>query len=304
MAKLLDVLQEKVLLCDGAMGTQLQGAGLELGGCGELWNIEHPGRVLNIQKSYAEAGSDCLLTNTFGACRIMLDRHDAAHRVDEINRAAVTIARLAFEGRPGYVIGDIGPFGGLMEPLGDISPDSVQAAFSEQAQSLVAAGADAVIVETQTSLEELEIGLSAAREAGAGCVIGSIAFGVTADGSDARTMMGVGPEQGAAFLQENGADVAAPNCGAGIDVGWAARIVRRYRAACDLPTMAQPNAGTPTLENLQIVYKVGAQEMAAEIPDLLESRVRIIGGCCGSTPRHIRCFRSIVDEWNGGRHWT
>ena len=126
---LLEAIRERVLLGDGAMGTQLQYAGLEPGGCGEAWNIDQPGRLLEIQKAYVDAGSDCLLTNTFGGCRIMLERHDRGDEVRTINQAGVELARKAFGGRPGFVLGDIGPFGGLMEPYGDI-PDSGSAILS------------------------------------------------------------------------------------------------------------------------------------------------------------------------------
>src|SRR3954447_19319589 len=152
---LLEAIRQRVLLGDGAMGTQLMIAGLEQGNCGEAWNLTHPERVLAIQRRYAEAGSDCILTNTFGGSRVMLNRHGHADQVAEINAAAVRIAREAFGGRPGFVIGNIGPFGGLLEPYGDFTEDEVGAAFAEQAKALVDAGADAIIVETQTALEEL-----------------------------------------------------------------------------------------------------------------------------------------------------
>ena len=144
------------------MGTQLMIAGLEQGNSGEVWNLTHPERVLAIQRRYADAGSDCLLTNTFGGSRIMLNRHSHADDVVAINAAAVAIAREAFGGRAGYVIGDIGPFGGLMEPYGEFTEAQVLDAFREQAKALVDAGADAIIIETQTSLEELRLGLTAA----------------------------------------------------------------------------------------------------------------------------------------------
>src|SRR5207248_6247025 len=129
---LLNAIKERTLLGDGAMGTQLMFAGLEQGACGEAWNLTHPERVLAIQRRYAEAGSDCILTNTFGGSRIMLNRHGNAGTVVEINRAGVAIAREAFEGREGYVIGDIGPFGGLIEPYGDFTEQQVREAFNEQ----------------------------------------------------------------------------------------------------------------------------------------------------------------------------
>ena len=297
---LLEAINQRVLLGDGAMGTQLQLAGLEPGGCGEAWNTEHPDRVLAIQKSYVEAGSDCLITNTFGGCQIMLERHGHGGEVGAINRAAAQIAREAFGGKEGYVLGDIGPFGGLMEPYGEVSEQSVREAFAEQAEALVSAGADAIIVETQTSLEELGIGIEAAKNAGAPCVIGSMAYDVMHDGSDLKTMMGIGPEDAATFMKGAGVDIVALNCGTGIDVGWAAKVVPRYRAICDLPTMAQPNAGTPVLENMQVVYRQTPDEMAEELPALLDTDINIVGGCCGSTAEHIRKFRELLDQRQTG----
>src|ERR1022692_2907312 len=141
-AKLQDAIRVRPLLGDGAMGTQLMLASLEQGNCGEAWNLTHPERVLGIQRRYAEAGSDCILTNTFGGSRIMLNRHGNADNVTAINAAGVDIARQAFGGREGYVIGDIGPFGGLMEPYGEFTEDQVRQAFTEQAKALVDAGAD------------------------------------------------------------------------------------------------------------------------------------------------------------------
>jgi 5-methyltetrahydrofolate--homocysteine methyltransferase len=216
--KLLETLKERPLLADGAMGTQLMIAGLEQGSCGEAWNLTHPDRVLAIQRRYVEAGSDCLLTNTFGGSRIMLNRHSHADDVVAVNTAGVEVARQAFADRDGFVIGDIGPFGGLMEPYGEFTEAQVLNAFREQAKALVDAGADAIIIETQTSLEELGLGLTAAREAGSPCVIGSMAYDVTLDGATFRTMMGIDPERAAEFMQEHGANIVALNCGTGMDM--------------------------------------------------------------------------------------
>jgi len=293
--RLLAAIAGKVLLADGAMGTQLQRAGLEPGGCGEAWNLDHPERVLAIQRGYVAAGADCLLTNTFGASRIMLERYEEAGRVEEINRAAPALARAAFGGRPGFVIGDIGPFGGLLEPYGELPRDKVEAAFREQARALVAGGVDAIIIETQTALEELEIAIAAAREAGAPVVIGSLAFDRMLDEADVRTMMGVSPEAAAEVLARAGADVAALNCGTGIDLTMAAEVARRYHGASGLPVMAQPNAGQPVLEAGQVVYRETPEQMAVGLPALLDAGARIVGGCCGSTPDHIRAFRTIID---------
>ena len=292
---LLEAIKTRVLLSDGAMGTQLQRAGLEPGGCGEAWNLDHPDRVLVIQRGYVNAGSDILLTNTFGGCRVMLNRHEQGERTAEINRAAVAIAREALGGR-GFVLGDIGPFGGLMEPYGEIARADVETAFREQAKALVEGGADGIIIETQTALEELEIGIVAAHEAGAKVVIGSVAFDRMVDEDDVRTMMGVSPERAAEFMAEHGCHIAALNCGTGVDMKFAADIVRRYIKTSGLPVMAQPNAGQPVLVNMQVQYNETPEEMSAGLPGLLAAGARIVGGCCGSTPDHIRMFRKILDR--------
>jgi 5-methyltetrahydrofolate--homocysteine methyltransferase len=297
MTPLLEAIAARPLIGDGAMGTQLMLAGLEQGGCGEAWNLAHPERVLAIQQRYADAGSDCILTNTFGGSRIMLTRHGHGGDVVAINRAGVAIARQAFGGRPGYVIGDIGPFGGLMEPYGEFSEAEVRAAFAEQARALVDAGADAIIIETQTALEELRLGIEAAREAGATCVIGSMAYDVTLDGSTFRTMMGVDPERAAAFMEERGAHVIALNCGTRMDMTRARDAVARYRQVSELPIMVQPNAGQPKLVEMKVVYDETPEQMAPGVVPLVEAGARIVGACCGSTPDHIHAFRQALDAW-------
>ena len=297
MTRILDALRERPLLGDGAMGTQLMLAGLEQGNCGEAWNLTHPERVLAIQKRYADAGSDCILTNTFGGSRIMLNRHGRLGDARELNRAGVAIAREAFGGREGFVIGDIGPFGGLLEPYGDFTEDQVREAFGEQAEALVDGGADAIIIETQTSLEELLLGIQAAKAAGAPCVIGSMAYDVTLDGSTFRTMMGIDPERAAGFMQENGADIVALNCGTGMDMTRALHAVERYRKVTALPVMVQPNAGLPKLINMKVVYDEMPEDMVGGVVPLLKAGANIVGACCGSGPDHIRAFRNAMDEY-------
>jgi 5-methyltetrahydrofolate--homocysteine methyltransferase len=205
------------------------------------------------------------------------------------------VARQALDDR-GWVLGDIGPFGGLMQPYGEIARADVERAFREQAKALVDGGADGIIIETQTAFEELEIAIAAAHEAGAKAVIGSVAFDKMADEDDVRTMMGISPEQAAEFMAAHGCHVAGLNCGTGVDMRMAASIVRRYRAASGLPVMVQPNAGQPVLENMQVLYKETPDEMAEGLPALLATGPRVVGGCCGSTPDHIRRFREVLDR--------
>lgn len=292
---LLEILKTRPLIGDGAMGTQLMFAGLEQGGCGEAWNLTHPDRVFAIQRRYAEAGSDCIITNTFGGSRIMLNRHGHAGDVAAVNRAAVQITREAFGGRPGYVLGDVGPFGGLMEPYGEFTEAQVRDAFDEQVKALVDAGADAIIIETMTSLEELGLAIEAGQKAGAPCIIGSMAYDVTLDGSTFRTMMGVDPERAAEFMEERGAHIVALNCGTGMEMERARDAVVRYKAVTGLPIMVQPNAGVPKLVNMKVVYDETPDHMGCGVVPLVEAGARIIGACCGSTPDHIREFRRLLD---------
>jgi 5-methyltetrahydrofolate--homocysteine methyltransferase len=297
-----EAILERPLLGDGAMGTQLMIAGLAQGNCGEAWNLTHPERVLAIQRNYVDAGSECIITNTFGGSRIMLTRHGELDHVVEINKAGVEIARKAFGGKAldensGYVLGDIGPFGGLMVPFGEFTEAQVQAAFEEQAGALVDGGADAIIIETQTGLEELGIAINAAKTAGAKCIIGSMAYDVTLDGSTFRTMMGIDPERAAEFMEEHGAHIVALNCGTGMEMERARMAVGRYKSVTSLPVMVQPNAGKPRLENMKVIYDESPEQMVKGLPALLETGVNIVGACCGSSPDHIRAFRPVMDAY-------
>lgn len=298
---LLDALHQRRLVCDGAMGTQLMLAGLEQGACGEHWNLTHPERVLDIHRRYVEAGADCLITNTFGGSRIMLQRHGYADELRAINQAGARIAREAFGNREGYVLGDLGPLGAILEPYGELPVAEAQAAYEEQARALVEAGVDAIIIETQTSLEELGVVVDAAKAAGAPCIIASLAYDLSADKSFYVTMMGVLPEQAAEFLKERGAHIVALNCGTGMDMMGAARVARQYRESCRLPLMVQPNAGLPVLENMKAVYKQLPADMALGVPDALAAGANIIGSCCGSTPEHTRAIREVLERFNGGK---
>jgi 5-methyltetrahydrofolate--homocysteine methyltransferase len=300
-SSLLTVLRERRLVCDGAMGTQLMLAGLANGECGEAWNLAHPDRVLKIQRNYVEAGADCLITNTFGGSRLMLTRHGHAGDLSAINSAGARIAREAFGSREGFVLGDMGPLGAILEPYGDLPTADAQAAYEEQARALVAGGVDAIIIETQTSLEEIGVAIDAARAAGAPCIIASLAYDLSKDGIFYVTMMGVKPEAAAQFIEERGADIVALNCGTGMDMKGAAMVAREYRASCNLPVMVQPNAGLPVLENLKAVYKQLPADMAAHVPDAIAAGANIIGSCCGSTPEHTRAIRGVVDQQNGNR---
>jgi 5-methyltetrahydrofolate--homocysteine methyltransferase len=218
----------------------------------------------------------------------------------EINRAGARIAREAFDGGPGFVLGDIGPLGAILEPYGDLPAAEAQSALEEQAAALVGAGVDAIIIETQTALEELGLAIDAARKAGSPCVIASLAYDLLQDGMSYRTMMGVSPEQAAEFVGGRGAHIVALNCGTGMDMAGAARVGRIYRQHSTLPIMVQPNAGLPVLENHRAVYRQRPSDMARAVPEVLEAGVGIVGSCCGSTPEHTREIRRMVDQFRPG----
>ncbi|HTV61235.1 MAG TPA: homocysteine S-methyltransferase family protein [Verrucomicrobiae bacterium] len=295
---LLETLGQRRLVCDGAMGTQLMLAGLANGDCGEVWNLTHPERVLKIQRNYVEAGADCLITNTFGGSRLMLKRHGQVEDLQAINKAGARIAREAFGGREGFVLGDLGPLGAILEPYGDLPPADARAAYEEQARALVEGGVDGIIIETQTSLEEMGVAIDAAKAAGAPCVIASFAYDLSQDKSFYVTMMGVTPEGAAEFVEERGASLVALNCGTGMDMNGAAMVARQYRASCHLPVMVQPNAGLPVLENMKAVYKQLPADMAVRVPEALAAGANIIGSCCGSTPEHTRAIHEMVEKFN------
>jgi 5-methyltetrahydrofolate--homocysteine methyltransferase len=282
---LLSLCATRVVVGDGAMGTELQRAGLAIGECGDRWNLEQPGRLLAIHTAYIEAGSDAIITNSFGANRWVLGRYGLAERVVAVNRAAAIIARRA-AGQTVCVLGDIGPCGGFLRPLGDIDPGDLETEFTGQARALIEGGADAVIIETMSALEELQIAIRAARAAGAPLVIALMAFDRVPNGN-IRTMMGVSPEQAAQAAVEAGADVVGANCGTHMTAADFARVVAAFRQVTDRPVMIQSNAGSPELVDGRAVYRLTPDEFAGGMRAVVAAGANIVGGCCGTTPAHI-----------------
>lgn len=288
---LLESTRNQIVLADGAIGTELQRAGLEPGACCEAWNFEHPERVGAIHRAYVEAGSRLITTNSFRANRIALAQFGLDARVIEINQSAARIAREA-AGARAWVMGSIGPLGAFIEPLGEITVETAFDAFLEQARALIAAGVDALIIETITATEELEIALRAAREARASVIIASMAFDKARDGY--KTMMGVSIEQGVEAMTRAGADVIGCNCGARLAMNDYVEIVRRMRSYSDKPMIVEPNAGQAELIEGEIIYDQTAQTMAEKVEDLIRAGAGLIGGCCGTTPDFIRAFNAAA----------
>lgn len=281
------------------MGTQLQLAGLEPGSCGDLWNVERPAAVQQIHRSYADAGAQLITTNTFGANGIGLERYGEARRVAEINRAGAELARVAAQSGT-YVLGDIGPFGGFLAPLGEYQTQHIFDVFAEQAAALLAGGVDAIIVETMSAIEEAVVAIQAARAAGAQLVLATMAFDRTHVGP--RTMMGATPEQSAEALVQAGAAIVGANCGASLDLDdFVDIIVGMRRAVPGVPIIAQPNAGQPQLTpSGEIEYPTDPQHFAGGVGKLLDAGAAIVGGCCGTTPSHIRAVAELLRAQRGG----
>lgn len=290
---ILESLQTQILLSDGSIGTQLQRMGLEPGANGELWNVDHPESVKSLHRAYLEAGSRLLTTNSFRGNRLALSQYGLEARTDELNRAASALAREAAAGRA-WVMGSIGPFGGFLEPLGDTRAEEAFEAFREQARALLTGGADFIIIETMTAVEEVDLAIRAAREAGAAIVFAMMTFARSRDGF--RTMMGVSPQQAAEAMDHAGADVIGCNCGTALEMEDHDHVVRALRSFTSKPIIVQPNAGQPELVGTEIVYRRSPESMAAKIPDLVRSGANIVGGCCGTTPEHIRLFGEKLRE--------
>lgn len=285
-------LAQRPLLGDGATGTQLQSMGLAPGACGERWNLDHPDRVRELHRRYLAAGSDLLTTNTFGGTTLVLAGHGLASQAHALNVAAARLAR-EIAGEQAWVLGDVGPCGGLLEPLGDVTPESATDAFRAQAAALLEGGADAILVETMSDPAEMELAVRAARAAGAAIVIATYAFQKSAMGF--RTMMGTTAAECLSRALTAGADFVGANCGTELSLEDYEKLTAELVAAAQgAPVIVQPNAGSPVLREGKICYAESAAQFAAAAPRLLAAGARIVGGCCGSTPEHIAAMRNLV----------
>lgn len=280
-----DWLSSGPLLTDGAWGTQLQSRGLEAGECPDAWNLSHPDRVTEVARAYREAGSRVILTNTFRANAISLAGWGLEGKVAEINRAGVQISRAAGEG---FVFASVGPTGKILMQ-GDVTEQELVDAFGAQARALAEAGADAILLETMSDLEEARIALRAVLPAGLPVVV-SFVFD-TGKNKD-RTMMGNTPEQVAKAMTEDGASAVGANCGVGIEMFLP--VCRRMHAATDLPVWIKANAGLPVAAGDSVTYSTSAEAFASHAPGLVEAGASFIGGCCGTTPEFIRALAGIL----------
>jgi len=275
------------IVTDGAWGTQLQAQGLGAGECPDAWNLSQPERVEAVARSYVEAGSQIILTNTFGANRLRLERHGLGGKVSEVNRAGVRISRRA-AGDRARVFGSIGPTGRMLA-AGETDAAELASVFEEQARALAAEGALALVLETFSDLGEILPALAAAKATGLP-VVSCMVFdsGAARD----RTMMGATPEQVAKALAGAGADAVGANCGRGID-GFLP-ICRRLRAASDRPLWMKPNAGLPELVDGRAVYRESKEHFAAGVVELVQAGASFVGGCCGTSPAFVAAIAEAL----------
>ena len=282
-----------VLLADGAMGTMLFDSGLEFGEAPERWNVEHPERVGAVHAGYLAAGSQVLLTNTFGANRFRLTMHGLEDRVAELNRAGVDVLRDAVRaaGRPALIAGDIGPSGALLTPLGDLEFAEAVVGFAEQAGALAAAGVDLIWIETMSDLDEIRAALEGVRQvAPEMAVVTTMSFD-----THGRTMMGVKPEDAVEALHSWGATAVGGNCGNGPDE--VIEVVHKMRAvAPETLLVAKGNAGMPELVKGRACYHATPESMADYLRRAVEAGAAVVGACCGSTPEHVRAMADALDK--------
>lgn len=291
---ILDEIKTRVLLCDGAWGTLLQQKGLQPGECPELWNLTRRDDVLDIACSYIEAGADIIETNSFGGSRIKLSQYGLGDKASLINETAASISREA-AGSDRHVAGSIGPTGKILM-TGEITADELYEAFSEQATALEKGGADIIIIETMSDAEEAAIAIKAAKENTHCTVIATMTFNPAPDGTY-YTIMGVTPADMIKILREAGADIIGSNCGNGTEVlTGVARAIRE--ADREVPLIIQPNAGVPQLIDGKTIFPESPEIMSSFVPELVSLGVNIIGGCCGTTPEHIKAIKAKIQNKN------
>ncbi len=279
------------IVADGAMGTQLQRAGLEPGAPPELWNVSQPERVGAVHREYIRAGAQIILTNSFGGSPARLALHEIEPRCEELVFAAARLARLEADAAPAKVLvaGSIGPTGQLLEPLGPLALDEATAGYRRQAAALLDGGADVLWIETMSDLREVQVAVEGTRQAGADVpVVVTLSFDTRG-----RTIMGVSPAEAAVALAALGVVAMGGNCGVG--PSELAEAIGHMRGAVPRATLvAKPNAGLPRWEAGAAEYSMSADEFSAAAAGLARSGAAIIGGCCGSTPAHIAALAQAL----------
>lgn len=285
----LDFIAQGIRVLDGGMGSMLIAAGLPVGQCPETFDAD---KIRSVHEQYVEAGADFILTCTFGGSRITLGKHGLADRTREINRRNAELARQA-AGDRAYVVGDIGPTGELLRPFGTCTEAEMIESFAEQVRGLEEGAVDCYIIETMTDPKELQAAARAVRSISQKPLFASMTFTSTPRGY--RTVMGTTVEQALAAMEDAGADVVGTNCTLAPDemVG----LVRELCGVTQRPVLAEPNAGRPQIDGERVVYPP-IENLEKHIEAILDAGVRLLGGCCGTTPDYIRLVRRLVDQRN------
>lgn len=291
MSAIYEALEKGILISDGAMGTMLQGKGLTDGGAPELWNVENPTAIEEVLEEYAAAGANLITTNTFGGTRGRLQMHGLEDRLFELNKAGAEIARKVADRHPGcFVMGDVGPSGELMEPMGTMTIDEAKALFADQIKALAAGGVDAILIETMSDLQEVEAAVRAATEIAPNLpIIVTFSFD-----TNLRTMMGVKPAVAVKTLAAEGVRIIGANCGRGVDE---MRVIAKELTEArpdGVFIITQSNAGLPKLVGGDFVYDGTPEEMAKYALDMKELGVNVIGSCCGSSPAHTKAMSEAI----------
>jgi len=291
MSAIYEALEKGVLTSDGAMGTMLQERGLTDGGAPELWNVEKPEEIEAVLEAYAAAGANFITTNTFGGTAGRLAMHGLEDRLAELNKAGALIARKVADRYPNcFVMGDIGPSGELMEPMGTLTVESGKELFAAQIRALVAGGVDAILIETMSDLSEVEAVVAAANEVAPGMpIIATLSFD-----TNLRTMMGVKPAMAVKHLAALGVRIIGANCGRGTDE--MAQIAKELVEARPegVFIITQSNAGLPKLQGDEFVYDGTPEEMARYAHEMKDLGVNIVGSCCGSSPAHTQAISAAI----------
>lgn len=291
MSALYEALAHETLVSDGAMGTMLQESGLDDGGAPELWNVEHPDRIEAVLEAYASAGANLITTNTFGGTAGRLAMHNLEDRLYELNKAGAEVARKVADRHPGcYVMGDVGPSGELMEPMGTLTLESAKEIFAAQIKALADGGVDAILIETMSDLAEVEAAVNAAKEVAPHLpIIATMSFD-----TNLRTMMGVKPTLAVTYLASLGVKIIGANCGRGIDE---MRLIAKELIDArpeGVFIITQSNSGLPKLVGDTFIYEGTPDEMAKYAIEMKGIGVNVVGSCCGSTPSHTAAIAAAV----------
>jgi len=282
----------EILVADGAMGTMLMDFGLRPGEPPELLNLTNTKALEEIASLYLDAGADIIQTNTFGASPIKLSFYSLEDKAEEINRNAVLVVRKVVKDRA-YISASCGPSGKLLKPYGEVEPEEIYCSFERQIKSLISAGVDIICIETMTDLKEATLAIKAAKTISPSTpVIATMTFDPTPKGF--YTVMGVNIEDAAQGLEEAGADIIGSNCGNGIEN--MIKISKEFKKFSSLPLIIRSNAGIPRMQGNEPIYPETPEFMAEKAKELVSIGISIIGGCCGTTPEHIKVLRKMVDS--------